>query len=73
VIAEDDEDDEDDDEDPPKLATLANRHRRYERTHEYVSEACAHRQHEGCRPRCFYCRVTCLCVCHHWAVAVENW
>jgi hypothetical protein len=40
--------------------------------HDYVSTACQHRQHTDCRRICKYCPALCLCVCHRWAVPVEN-
>lgn len=40
--------------------------------HDYVSTACVHRDHEHCIPTCFYCGVTCLCVCHRWPIPVPD-
>lgn len=38
--------------------------------HEYVSSACAHRQHQDCNDAdgwiCPYCLAMCACVCHRW-------
>ena len=35
---------------------------------EYVSRACAHRQHDVCDTACRYCLGDCLCVCHRWTL-----
>lgn len=32
--------------------------------HRYVSTACTHEIHEGCRVTCKFCNQICLCHCH---------
>jgi hypothetical protein len=35
--------------------------------HRYVSTACQHEQHTGCRVVCKFCEQICLCHCH-WEI-----
>jgi hypothetical protein len=40
--------------------------------HRYVSTACQHEQHTGCRVVCKFCEQICLCHCHWEVKATEH-
>lgn len=40
--------------------------------HRYVSTACQHERHEGCRVVCKFCEQLCLCRCHWDGSATQH-
>jgi hypothetical protein len=52
----------------PLLLCIAYTLGRLDRDHHYLSTACLHGMHTGCRIQCKFCRAVCRCKCHSAAL-----